>query len=83
MLDARDDAPADPELWACYVSDTAWGTGVSGRLLGVALPGSAYLWVLRGNARAIAFYRKQGFALDGATKQDARIDADELRMTRR
>ncbi|WP_229856252.1 GNAT family N-acetyltransferase [Nocardioides flavus (ex Wang et al. 2016)] len=41
----------------------------------------AYLWVLDGNERAISFYERQGFALDGATKpEDVGL---ERRMVRR
>ncbi len=53
------------------------------RLLEAVLPStSAHLWVLRGNDRAIAFYRKVGFDLDGAAKHDPRLGAEELRMVR-
>lgn len=38
------------------------------------------LWVLRGNARAIAFYEGFGFRLDGATKIEGALE--ELRMVR-
>ncbi|GAA1008833.1 hypothetical protein GCM10009551_090760 [Nocardiopsis tropica] len=46
-------------------------------------PGTpAYLWVAAGNGRAIAFYRKHGFDLDGAARHDAEWDCHELRMRR-
>ncbi len=32
---------------------------------------AAYLWVLEGNIRAVAFYERLGFCLDGATKSAA------------
>lgn len=82
-----DDAPCPLELWALYVTPEHWGAGVAATLVHRHLPpGPAYLWVLQGNERAIAFYRKHGFRLDGATKP---LDPDagaqgglELRMTR-
>lgn len=42
----------------------------------------AFLWVLDGNQRAIAFYRRHGFELDGVTKMDP-VAGLELRMVRR
>lgn len=67
---ARDeDAPHACELWALNVIPECWGAGVAAALLGAHLPaGATYLWVLDGNERAIGFYRKHGFELDGATK---------------
>lgn len=63
------DAPTDLELHAIYARAAVWGAGV-GRALLVAAVGDrpAYLWVLDGNERAIGFYRRQGFELDGATE---------------
>lgn len=67
-----------------YVAEQYHGSGVAQRLLATALPwGPVHLWVLRGNERAIAFYRRSGFTPDGATKHDPRLGADELRMVRR
>lgn len=82
---ARDDDPVLPlELWALNVLADYQGTGAAGQLLAATLGDrSAYLWVLEGNERAIAFYRKYGFDLDGATKRDPRHGVDDLRMVRR
>ena len=33
-------------------------------------PGPAVLWVAKENRRAIAFYRRNGFAFDGAEQSD-------------
>ncbi|NHN56315.1 GNAT family N-acetyltransferase [Calidifontibacter sp. DB0510] len=81
----RDDDPPTPtELWALYVLPEHWGAGVAGRLVTAGLPpGPAHLWVLDGNERAIAFYRKVGFDIDGATKELGTTGAIERRMTRR
>lgn len=80
-----DDAPLATELYAIYADPGAHGTGVGAALLAAAIGSDpAYLWVLDGNARAIAFYTKHGFALDGAVKVDDRGDVvlRELRMVR-
>ncbi len=76
------DPPAPYELWSLNVDPAFHGRGVAQALTAAALPdGPAYLWVLRGNARAIAFYRRLGFDLDGATRADPH--GVEERMTRR
>lgn len=70
------------EVWALYVRAKVYGLGVGHRLLGAAIgEDPAYLWVLDGNARAIAFYQRQGFVLDGATKTEP--VGLERRMVRR
>jgi ribosomal protein S18 acetylase RimI-like enzyme len=77
-----DDVDLDEELWALYVSSAWWSAGVGHRLLTTVLgERPAYLWVLEGNERAIGFYRRQGFVLDGAV-QEAR-EGRHLRMVRR
>lgn len=61
--------PGPVEIWRFYV-DHAWhGRGLAGRLMRAALDdvaarggGSAWLGVWEHNERAIAFYRKWGFA---------------------
>lgn len=81
---ARDlPAPTPLELWALYVAPEHWGTGVASALVDMVLgsePG--YLWVLDGNTRAVAFYRKVGFELDGETKPFDGTSTAELRMVR-
>jgi GNAT superfamily N-acetyltransferase len=69
----QQDAPADVgEVYAIYADPTAWGTGVGRALMTAALDDLAghgcrqgWLWVLEGNERAIAFYRRAGFAPTG------------------
>lgn len=79
-----DDPPVDVELSSLNVLAAHHGTGVARELLDSALgERSAYLWVLDGNERAIAFYRKMGFTVDGVTKRDDRLEALERRMVRR
>lgn len=63
----------DAEIWALYVSPTAWSTGM-GRALGLAAQTrlqeqgftSCSLWVLPQNARAIRFYQAAGFVANEA-----------------
>ena len=56
------------QLHHLYTRARTHGTGLGRRLLETAVDGrSTYLWILHGNARADRFYRRQGFAPDGAT----------------
>ena len=43
---------------------------------------AAYLWVIEGNERAQAFYRKRGFVDDGGRTIDEPSGATEIRMVR-
>jgi ribosomal protein S18 acetylase RimI-like enzyme len=71
-----DDATAG-ELYAIYLDPGAWDRGHGARLHAGALDRlrldgftHARLWVLDGNERALAFYRRQGWADTGETKLD-------------
>lgn len=83
--DPADPADLDlPELKTLYVAASSRGTGLAHTLLHRALgdaPG--YLWVFERNARAVAFYRRHGFAPDGARKLDVGPDVHEVRLVRR
>lgn len=71
----------DLELWALYVRAAWWGTGIGYALLREAIGDrAAYLWVLAGNERAIAFYERQGFRLDGT--EDEHDEGLHVRMVR-
>lgn len=62
-----DDAPRPLELEGIYLLAAAHGSGLGQALLDAAIGGEpAYLWVAEGNDRAEAFYRRNGFARDGA-----------------
>lgn len=62
-----DDPPRPDELYMIYVLAAHYGTGVGQALLDSALDTlPAFLWVAEDNPRAHAFYRRNGFALDGA-----------------
>jgi GNAT superfamily N-acetyltransferase len=63
----RDDpGPEELELYSIFTLRDTYGIGLGAALLSAAVGDSpAYLWVLRDNARAQAFYRKHGFRADG------------------
>lgn len=79
----EEDAPAPRQLWALNVDPDHHGSGLAQRLLDELLgAGPAYLWVAEGNDRAIRFYRRNGFELDGTRAPDDRDGLVELRMVR-
>ena len=61
------------EIIALYVLKDYYGKGVSEQLMHAAFIAldhfsEIYLWVLKDNKRAIAFYQKMGFTVDGPEK---------------
>jgi GNAT superfamily N-acetyltransferase len=62
-----EDRPGGEELYALYVLPDFWGSGAGQQLFDAALPFTS-LWVLEANARARAFYERNGFRAD-ATKE--------------
>lgn len=75
------DVDVELELMALYVRAGWWGTGVGYALLSATIGDrAAYLWVLAGNDRAIAFYERQGFRLDGT--EDEHDEGRHVRMVR-
>jgi GNAT superfamily N-acetyltransferase len=71
------------EVFAIYVDPARWGSGVGRDLLAagedsLAREGHrrALLWVLEGNARARAFYERQGWALGKPIRIEAIGGAD-------
>jgi ribosomal protein S18 acetylase RimI-like enzyme len=77
--------PARPlHVFSIYLRASAHGVGTGQALLDAVVGDEpAQLWVLRGNARAIAFYRRNGFTFDGAEYADpADPGLVELRMVR-
>lgn len=55
------------ELFSIYLDEPVYGTGLGDRLLTEVLGDApALLWVLHGNERAEAFYRRHGFQAFGA-----------------
>ena len=68
-----DEAIQAGEIIALYVLKDYYGKGVSKQLMHAAFVAldqfsEIYLWVLKDNKRAIAFYQKMGFTVDGPEK---------------
>jgi len=66
--------PDAGEVYAIYVLADYWDKGVGRRLMDEALERlraypRAAVWVLKGNERAIAFYRRCGYRPDGREQQ--------------
>lgn len=79
----EEEAPTDTQLWAINVVSDHYGTGVAQALMDEVLgEGPAYLWVADGNDRAIRFYQRNGFRLDGARATDREDGLVEARMVR-
>jgi GNAT superfamily N-acetyltransferase len=78
-----DDAPTARELYAIYVRESHYGSGLADDLMQAALgDGPASLWVYRDNARASAFYVHRDFIPDGEERADS-MGILEIRMVRR
>lgn len=83
--DQSRDLPDCGEIFALYVLREERGKGIGCRLLEAALERlngheRVCLWVVKGNERAIRFYRKHGFQPDGAEKLAASVAAVGIRM---
>lgn len=77
--------PGTAWLYALYVDAAFWGTGAGHLLHEAGLENlradgcsRAELWVLRGNERAIAFYRRHGWSRDGREQTDRHLPGVEL-----
>ena len=69
----RDETIQAGEIIALYVLKDYYGKGIAQKLMKKALStleqfSEIFLWVLNENKRAIAFYQKMGFTLDGQEK---------------
>lgn len=71
-------------LFSIYLIEVEHGTGVGQMLLDATIGQEpTQLWVLAANHRAIAFYKRNGFAFDGAESTDTANKAlVERRMVR-
>lgn len=72
------------QLYTIYLLTAAHGTGLGQSMIeAVVGDAPAQLWVLRANDRAIAFYKRNGFAADGVEFTDsAEPNRAEIRMVR-
>ncbi|MFX0538037.1 N-acetyltransferase family protein [Ornithinimicrobium sp. Y1847] len=78
-----EDPPQERQLFALNVHPDHHGSGLAGRLMDEGFgSGPAYLWVAKGNGRAIRFYERNGFVLDGTESTDQHDGVVELRMVR-
>ena len=78
-----DDAPAPCELYAINLLAAGHGTGLADLLMAELVGDRASsLWVIEGNARARAFYRRHGFERDGATRENEANGVVEIRLVR-
>ena len=69
----RDETMQAGEIIALYVLKDYYGKGIAQKLIKAALIAldhfsEIFLWVLKDNKRAIAFYQKMGFTFDGQEK---------------
>ena len=69
----RDETIQAGEIIALYVLKDYYGKGIAQKLVKAALTTldhffAIFLWVLKDNKRAIAFYQKMGFTFDGQEK---------------
>lgn len=69
----RDETMQAGEIIALYVLKDYYGKGIAQKLMKAALTAlnhfsEIFLWVLKDNKRAIAFYQKMGFTFDGQEK---------------
>jgi ribosomal protein S18 acetylase RimI-like enzyme len=88
----EDAPPATAEIWAIYLLPRVWSRGVGQRLWRQALARlradgarRVTLWALAGNARAIRFYRREGFTADEASRRSFELGGvavDEIRYLR-
>jgi GNAT superfamily N-acetyltransferase len=73
-----EDRYGEQELYALYVLPSHWGTGVAQALWEAALPFTS-LWVLQDNARARAFYARNGFRPDVTKAVEIGVELTEVR----
>lgn len=83
-LSRDEDAPTGWELYSVNLLERVQGTGLADELLRLVVGDrDTSLWVLPGNARARAFYRRHGFVEDGSARTHEDSGAEEIRMVRR
>lgn len=77
-------APRTLELYMLYLSKEWHGFGAGQKMMDAVIAGHpAFLWVAQHNARARAFYARNGFMPDGVEKVDPRAEGlVEIRLVR-
>jgi GNAT superfamily N-acetyltransferase len=81
--DTEPDIDVGFQLYAINVRQAYWGSGVAQRLHDRSVGDrAAYLWVLRDNPRARAFYLRNRYRPDGVEKLDEDFGATAIRMVR-
>jgi ribosomal protein S18 acetylase RimI-like enzyme len=72
-MESDEELPEAGEIFAIYILEEYYGTGVGQALMQAGLDELDYpvvaLWVLKDNKRAIRFYEKCGFRLDGREEE--------------
>ena len=78
-----EDAPTEWELYAINVLAAHHGTGIADQLITAVIGDRpATLWVVAENARAVAFYTRHGFVLEGGSKVHESTGTPEIRLIR-
>jgi GNAT superfamily N-acetyltransferase len=81
--------PGEAELVAMYVLPARWRQGAGDALMRAVVDrleeldyAAAVLWTFEANERALAFYRRHGWAPDGAERHNEQANARVIRMRR-
>lgn len=79
-----EDLPCERQLYLLYALESEYGSGLGQALLDAVLdPGPAMLWVAENNPRAIRFYERNGFTLDGVRRENEQFPLlSSVRMLR-
>lgn len=86
---SRPEIPGLAHLWQLIVRPPWWGSGLATRLNGLAVEeaarqgyGSMRLFTPAGNARARAFYEREGWSTDGVPAYEAMLGLDIVQYRR-
>jgi ribosomal protein S18 acetylase RimI-like enzyme len=86
----REAIPGLAHLWALFVREAHWGSGLARRLLAMAVAEASArgyeamrLYTPAGQARARAFYEREGWTTDGAARYEPMLALDLVEYRRR
>lgn len=89
IAEPRQQVPGAGHIWHLFVRPAWWGTGLASRLLGEAVAearrrkyAELSLWTPRDNARARAFYEREGWRATGRTRYAPDLDFEVLEYRR-